>query len=182
MATPTPPGANGSQAKPNFDKSKNFGFGATFSPGLNINVNAGNRTNTGSVPAQGGAGRRGGGAHPDAFLPAPEFNSPAQVRHYCNSLRALGTGLSFEVSMAAEIMQATLAQVPDPEGRPWGSRSRARRVSRKLAKSADGMKAAAVNAAAAYAAFAKEFEEEINRVKHRARPRQTGPRINWADQ
>ncbi|MCX4549457.1 plasmid transfer protein TraA [Streptomyces sp. NBC_01500] len=170
-------GANGSQSKANMNKSKSFG--ATFSPGFTVNVNAGNKTNNGGIPAQGG-GR--GGVHPDALLPDPEFTSPAAVRNYCNGLRALMTGLSFELSMAAEIMKGTLSQVPDPDGRPFGSKMRARKVSRKLLKSADAAKSAAVSAAATYAAFSQEYQEEINRVRHRARPRATTPRIDWAEQ
>lgn len=120
-------------------------------------------------------------AHPENLLPDPEFYSPSEIRTYCNAVRALMTGLAFEISMAAEILQATLAQVPDPEGKPWGSRARARRVTRKLAKSADATRAAAVNAAACYGRFQQEYQEEINRVRHRARRRQGRP-MDWASQ
>lgn len=177
MANTPPPRGAATGGRPGANKAKTFG--ATFSPGLNINVNAGNKTTSGGVPAQGG---RGGGAHPATVLPDPEFNSPSEIRQYCNALRALATGLSFELSMASEILSVTLQQVPDPDGKPFGSRLRARRVSRKLAKSADAFKAAAVNAAATYAAFQQEFQGEINAVRHRARPRPTARRIDWADQ
>ncbi|MEX3100324.1 MULTISPECIES: plasmid transfer protein TraA [unclassified Streptomyces] len=174
-----PGGANGAQVK-NSSKVNNKSFGATFSPGFTVNVNAtGGKSNSGA--AAGARSGRRGGVHPESLLPAPEFTSPAQVRHYCNSLRALSTGLSFELAMAAEIMQAVLTQVPDPSGRPFGSRMRARKVARKLAKSADSFKAAAVNAAATYSLFQQEFQEEINRVRHRARPRKT-IQMNWNDQ
>lgn len=171
---------------PNMHKSAdgvNKGFGATFSPGLTINLSAGNKTNTnntggGGIPAQGGRG----GVHPESLLPEPEFTSPAAVRNYCNQVRSLMTGLSFELAMAAEIMKASLKQVPDPDGKPFGAGHRARKVSRKLMKSADAAKAAAVNAAATYAAFQQEYQEEINRVRHRARKPAAGRRIDWADQ
>ncbi|MBP5938553.1 plasmid transfer protein TraA [Streptomyces acidiscabies] len=175
-----PGGANGASVK-NSSKVNNKSFGATFSPGFTVNVNATGKNNGGGAAggARSGGGR--GGVHPESLLPAPEFTSPALVRNYCNSLRALATGLSFELSMAAEIMQGVLGQVPDPSGRPFGSKMRARRVARKLAKSADSFKAAAVNAASTYSVFQQEFEEEINRVRHRARPRKA-VQMNWTEQ
>ncbi|MFJ2906272.1 plasmid transfer protein TraA [Streptomyces sp. NPDC087212] len=181
MANPSHTGtASGGPVK-NSTKMNSKSFGATFSPGFTVNVNAGNKNTPRSNGSNGGGGRGRGGAHPESLLPAPEFTSPSLVRNYCNSLRALSTGLSFELSMAAEIMQGVLGQVPDPDGKPFGSRMRARRVARKLAKSADAFKAAAVNAASTYAVFQQEFEEEINRVRHRARPRKT-VQMNWTDQ
>jgi len=174
-----PGGANGATLK-NTGKMNSKHFGATFSPGFTVNVNTTGKHYAGGGGGGGAAGSRGG-VHPESLLPAPEFTSPALVRNYCNSLRALATGLSFELSMAAEIMQGVLGQVPDPSGKPFGSKMRARRVARKLAKSADAFKAAAVNAASTYSVFQQEFEEEINRVRHRARPRKA-VQMNWVDQ
>ncbi|WP_244204501.1 plasmid transfer protein TraA [Streptomyces africanus] len=145
-------------------------MGGSFAPPVNITINRGN-----------GAQAQGGRPQSRSLLPAPEFGSPAQVRNYCNSLRAAGVTLSIEVAMAAEILKAVLAAVPDPEGRPFGSRVRAAKVARKLNKSADALRSAAKNAAAAYSAFQQEYEEEINRVRHRARKPQQ-PVINWAQQ
>ncbi|MFD6172060.1 plasmid transfer protein TraA [Streptomyces coeruleorubidus] len=144
--------------------------GGSFAPPINITVNRGN-----GGPAQGGRPQS------RSLLPAPEFSSPAQVRNYCNTLRAAGVTLSIEVAMAAEILKAVLAAVPDPEGRPFGSRVRAAKVARKMNKAADDLRDAAKNAAAAYSTFQQEFEEEINRVRHRARKPQQ-PVINWAQQ
>ncbi|WP_217552681.1 plasmid transfer protein TraA [Streptomyces sp. GbtcB6] len=147
-----------------------------FAPGFTVNVNASRNTNGGAA-----GGGNGGRSHAEALLPAPEFTSPAQVRNYCNSLRAAAVTLSIEVAMGAEILKGVLEVVPDPEGRPFGSRSRARKVSRKLQKSADALRDAAKNAAATYATFQQQYEEEINRVRHRAR-RPQQPQINWAQQ
>jgi hypothetical protein len=145
------------------------GLSSSFVPPVNVTVNK-------------GKGARGnGGSSSQSLLPAPEFTSPAQVRNYCNTLRAAGVTLSIEVAMAAEILQSVLAAVPDPEGRAFGSRIRAAKVARKLRKSADAMRDAAKNAAAAYSAFQQEYEEEINRVRHRARKPQQ-PVMNWAQQ
>ncbi|MEV5874360.1 plasmid transfer protein TraA [Streptomyces sp. NPDC052101] len=166
------PGANGSQAKVN---SKNFG--ASFAPGFTINVNAGNKTTNGG----GGSGGRGGGSRGESLLPPPEFGSPAQVRQYCNTLRAAAVTLSIEVAMGAEILKGVLTAVPDPQGRMGGSRVRANKVARKMRRSADALRDAAKNAAAAYSTFQQEYEEEINRVRHRARKPQQ-PVINWAQQ
>ncbi|MEU5247305.1 plasmid transfer protein TraA [Streptomyces asoensis] len=146
-------------------------MGGSFVPPVNVTIN---RTQNNGVPAQ--------GAHQSqSLLPAPEFTSPAQVRNYCNTLRAAGVTLSIEVAMAAEILKGVLAAVPDPDGRPFGSRVRAAKVARKLSKSADALRDAAKNAAAAYSSFQQEYEEEINRVRHRARKPQQ-PVINWAQQ
>ncbi|MEU6001885.1 plasmid transfer protein TraA [Streptomyces sp. NPDC047197] len=145
-------------------------MGGSFVPPINVTVNN-NR----------GARANGGRSNGQSLLPAPEFNSPAQVRNYCNTLRAAGVTLSIEVAMAAEILKSVLETVPDPEGRAFGSRIRARKVSRKMTKAADDLKDAAKNAAGAYATFQQQYEEEINRVRHRARkPRQ--PVMNWAQQ
>lgn len=180
MTSPT--GTKSATGKdPKNDSAK---FGASFAPSFTLNLSQSKTNNNGgggggsrgSVPAQGG---RGG--HSEALLPPPEFTSPADVRNYCNHLRAVMVTLSFEVAMGAEILKGVLSTVPDPEGRIGGSKARAWRVSRKLRKSADAAASAAKNAAATYAAFQQAYEEEINRVKHRAR-RPQGPRMDWAQQ
>ncbi|MFF5758955.1 plasmid transfer protein TraA [Streptomyces longwoodensis] len=147
-------------------------LGGSFAPPINVTVNN-NR---------GGAGNRGGGrSHAESLLPAPEFTSPAQVRAYCNTLRAAAVTLSIEVAMGAEILKSVLAAVPDPDGRAFGSRVRAAKVARKMQRSADALRDAAKNAAACYATFQQEYEEEINRVRHRARKPQQ-PVMNWTQQ
>ncbi|GAA3063486.1 hypothetical protein FHS39_001394 [Streptomyces olivoverticillatus] len=164
-------GANGSQAKSAMNNK------TWFAPGFTVNVNA-NKTNNGMPAVAGGANGRG---RAEALLPPPEFTSPGQVRNYCNSLRAAAVTLSIEVAMGAEIMKGVLAVVPDPEGRPFGSRARAAKVARKMQKSADALRDAAKNAAACYSTFQQQYEEEINRVRHRAR-RPQQPAMNWAQQ
>lgn len=149
-------------------------MGSSFTPPININVNR-------TTHNHGGGSSGGSRPHAEALLPAPEFTSPAQVRNYCNSLRAAAVTLSIEVAMGAEILKGVLAAVPDPEGRPFGSRIRAQKVARKMQRSADALRDAAKNAAACYSAFQQEFEEEINRVRHRAR-RPAQPVMNWAQQ
>ncbi|MCX4665575.1 plasmid transfer protein TraA [Streptomyces sp. NBC_01381] len=146
-------------------------MGGSFVPPINVTVN----NNKGT------ASSNGGGSNSQSLLPAPEFTSPAQVRNYCNTLRAAGVTLSIEVAMAAEILKGVLAAVPDPEGRAFGSRIRAAKVTRKVNKAADDLRSAAKNAAAAYSTFQQQYEEEINRVRHRARKPQQ-PVMNWAQQ
>ncbi|GHH38245.1 hypothetical protein FHS35_007601 [Streptomyces umbrinus] len=146
-------------------------MGSSFVPPINVTVN----NNKGMARTGGGRG------HAESLLPAPEFTSPAQVRNYCNTLRAAAVALSIEVAMGSEILKGVLAAVPDPDGRAFGSRIRARKVARKMQKSADALRDAAKNAAATYATFQQEYEEEINRVRHRARKPQQ-PVINWAQQ
>ena len=170
MSTPTAAAAGGKSAN---DSAK---FGASFAPAFTLNLTQNRSTTNGAhVPAQGG---RGG--YSEATLPPPEFTSPSDVRNYCNALRALMVSTSFEIAMGAEILKGVLSAVPDPEGRIGGSKARAWRVSRKLTKAADSA-AAAKNAAACYAQFQQQYEEEINRVKHRARKPQS-PQIDWARQ
>ncbi len=83
--------------------------------------------------------------------------------------------------MAAEILKAVLATVPDPDGRIGASKIRAFKVSRKLQRSADELRNAAKLAAATYASFAQEYEGELN--AHRARgQRPQQPRMTWGQQ
>ncbi|OXS31922.1 plasmid transfer protein TraA [Streptomyces sp. XY006] len=146
-------------------------MGGSFVPPINVTVNN-------NKQAGGSNGRR---PHAEALLPAPDFTSPAQVRNYCNTLRAAAVTLSIEVAMGTEILKGVLAAVPDPEGRAFGSRIRAAKVARKMNRAAEDLRSAAKNAAACYATFQQEFEEEINRVRHRARKPQQ-PVMNWAQQ
>ncbi|MER5873314.1 plasmid transfer protein TraA, partial [Streptomyces sp. NPDC002044] len=140
-------GANGSQSKSN---SKSF----NPQMGFTLNVNA-NRETTGGGQGQGRRSMESPNT-PSGMLPAPEFASPAQVRNYCNAVRAAMAMMAFELAMGAEIMKATLAQVPSPEGHVGSSKVRAWKVARKLSKSADAALDAAKNAAATYAAFQRE--------------------------
>ncbi|MFE3866195.1 plasmid transfer protein TraA [Streptomyces goshikiensis] len=167
-------GASGSQTK---NDTKNFGFSPNL--GFTVNVNANRQTN--GVPGQGRGRVSEDPTTPSGMLPPPEFSSPAQVRQYCNSVRAAMAMLAFELAMGAEIMKATLAQVPSPEGHVGSSKVRAWKVARKLSKSADAALDAAKGAAATYAAFQREYEEEINRVRHRAR-RPEARRMDWTQQ
>ncbi|EFL01983.1 conserved hypothetical protein [Streptomyces sp. SPB78] len=149
-------------------------FGSSVTPPISVTVNS-----TKNVGPRGGGGNRR--SHAESLLPAPEFTSPAQVRNYCNTLRAAAVTLSIEVAMGAEILKGVLSAVPDPDGRAFGSRIRAAKVARKMQRSADALRDAAKNAAATYSVFQQEYEEEINRVRHRARKPQQ-PVINWAQQ
>ncbi|CAL9522878.1 hypothetical protein SUDANB105_03849 [Streptomyces sp. enrichment culture] len=178
MATPT---RNNSSSGDKGNKFANAGaaaggfvgaLGGSFVPPVNVTVN-----NNKSSGPRGGGGR----SHAESLLPSPEFTSPAQVRNYCNTLRAAAVTLSIEVAMGAEILKGILAAVPDPEGRAFGSRVRAAKVARKMQRSADALRDAAKNAAACYSVFQQEFEEEINRVRHRAR-RPQQPVMNWSQQ
>jgi hypothetical protein len=150
------------------------GMASGFVPPINLTVN--NNRSSGKGGAVPGARK-----HAESLLPAPEFSSPAQIRDYCNSLRASAVMLSFEVAMAAEILKAVLSTVPDPDGRMGGAKIRAFKVSRKLQRSADELRNAAKLAAACYASFAQEYEGELN--AHRARPRNVHqPRMSWGQQ
>ena len=122
--------------------------------------------------AQGGGQGAGGRTH--SPLGDPEFFTNADIRNYCEKARAAFLQLSFELAMAAEVLQAVLKEVPDPDGRPFSGQMRARRVAKHLKKTADDAKDAAKNAARTYASFQREFDPELNRS---GRPRP--PRRNF---
>ncbi|WP_421110842.1 plasmid transfer protein TraA [Streptomyces sp. NEAU-S77] len=151
-------------------------MGGSFVPPINVTVNRTTNKN-GQRTARANQPR----SHAESVLASPEFTSPAQLRNYCNTLRAAAVTMSIEVAMGAEILKGVLAAVPDPEGKPFGSRIRAQKVARKLQKSADNLRDAAKEAAAAYSTFQQQYEEEINRVRHRARRPQQA-RMDWAQQ
>ncbi|MFB7946313.1 sporulation protein SsgA [Kitasatospora sp. NA04385] len=136
-----------------------FGSGATFSPGFNININKG----TPGVPQQPGAAANPGtgvGRTSPLALPEPAFYSAADVRSYCEALRAFGAYSAIEVEVAAEILKAALEQAPNvPGDNPFSRKMRARAVARKLAKAADALTDAAKDAAAAWAAFQREYAD-----------------------
>ncbi|MFF9345634.1 plasmid transfer protein TraA [Streptomyces sp. NPDC014734] len=146
-------------------------MGANFVPPINLTIN----NSKTSAPASGAR------QHVESLLPAPEFSSPAQIRNYCNSLRAAAVMLSFEVAMGAEILKAVLGTVPDADGRMGGAKIRAFKVSRKMQRAADELRNAAKLAAACYAQFQQEYEGELNAHRHQARKRQQ-PRMNWTSQ
>ncbi|MGP3950088.1 plasmid transfer protein TraA [Streptomyces sp. 7N604] len=115
-----------------------------------------------------GNGRQGSNVH--SPLADPEFFTNSDIRTYCENARGLFLQLSFELANASEVLQAVLKEVPDPEGRAFGSRMRARRVGRKLKKAADDARDAAKNSAATYAAFQREFDPELAPYRTRQRP------------
>ncbi|MER6500201.1 plasmid transfer protein TraA [Streptomyces sp. NPDC001455] len=172
----TPPPRNGSgggvrSGTGKADKEYNKNFGATFSPGLTITVNAGNKT-TAAAPAQGSGGQGGGGSH--FILGEPDFNNTEDVRAYCNHVRALMLQAAIELAIGSKILEARLAQAQAlPGDTVVQTRMRAKRVSRKLKKAADGATAAAKSAVGAYAAFNREYSDlmrprpqEQQRVHH----------------
>ncbi|CAM5256848.1 plasmid transfer protein TraA [Streptomyces avidinii] len=108
---------------------------------------------------QGGQGQRGGRMH--SPLGDPEFFSNVDIRNYCEGGRGLFLQMSFELANAAEMLNAVLKEIPDPEGRPFGSRARARRVSRRMKKAAEDALGTAKNLAATYAAFQREFDPQL---------------------
>ncbi|MFJ6367113.1 plasmid transfer protein TraA [Streptomyces virginiae] len=118
---------------------------------------------------QGGGRGRGAGGRMHSPLGDPEFFSNVDIRNYCEGGRGLFLQMSFELANAAEMLNAVLKEIPDPEGRPFGSRARARRVSRRMKKAAEDALGTAKNLAATYAAFQREFDPQL--APH-ARPRQ----------
>ncbi|MEU9250825.1 plasmid transfer protein TraA [Streptomyces sp. NPDC048270] len=118
---------------------------------------------------QGNGRGRGAGGRMHSPLGDPEFFSNVDIRNYCESGRGLFLQMSFELANAAEMLNAVLKEIPDPDGRPFGSRARARRVSRRMKKAAEDALGTAKNLAATYAAFQREFDPQL--APH-ARPRQ----------
>ncbi|MET9916240.1 plasmid transfer protein TraA [Streptomyces sp. NPDC006435] len=145
-------------------------MGSSFVPPINLTVN---NNRAPHIP--------GARQHAESLLPAPEFGNPAQIRNYCNSLRAAAVMLSFEVAMGAEILKSVLGTVPDPDGRMGGAKIRAFKVSRKMQRAADELRNAAKLAAACYAQFQQDYEGELNAHRHRARSHHR-PRMDWTTQ
>lgn len=133
--------------------------------------NGGGNSNGGGRSTSGSSGKGGGKGKAYSPLADPEFFTNADVRQYCETARGGLMQLAFEIAMAAEVLEAVLREIPDPEGKPWGSRLRARRVAKRLAKTGDALVAAAKNSAATYAAFQREFSPELEPVRAKAKPR-----------
>ncbi|MCX4541446.1 plasmid transfer protein TraA [Streptomyces sp. NBC_01565] len=158
------------QAKGGTSKTKH---GATFNLGPNINVNSTRTTSAGG--SQGGAQGSGQGGRSQFMLPDPDFRSAAELRNYCNTLRAFAVHASIEVYVAAEILQAALSQANGmPQDNVIQHKLRARKVARKLKKAGESLADAASNAAATYAAFQREYADIMSaRTPHR--PAQSRP-------
>ncbi|MFC8450599.1 plasmid transfer protein TraA [Kitasatospora sp. NPDC057223] len=147
-----------------------FGSGASFSPGLNVNIN----TNKGVPPQMGAAANPGTGVNRSSALalPEPAFYSAADVRTYCESLRAFAAYSAIEVEVAAEILKAALEQAPAAPGdHVFQRKMRARAVARKLAKAADALTDAAKDSAAAWAAFEREYADVMTPRQQRPQQR-----------
>ncbi|MFG2144260.1 plasmid transfer protein TraA [Streptomyces sp. NPDC048696] len=134
---------------------------------FHVNEPGGNRTSAGPGGGFFSRGAAGGNKPGHSPLGDPEFFNSSDVRTYCDQARYVFLQLSFELAGAAEVLNGALKEIPDPDGRAFGSRARARRVSRRLKKVADDARDAAKNAAATYAAFQREFEPEL--ANYRAR-------------
>lgn len=144
--------------------------GATFSFGPNINVNSTKTTTAGGQSQAGGNHGRS-----QLMLPDPEFGSAADLRNYCNTLRAFGVHASIEVSVAAEILKAALSQANGlKDDNIIQHKLRARKVARKLKKSGEALADAAALAAATYAAFQREYAD-IASARTPNRPAQARP-------
>ncbi|WP_327073850.1 hypothetical protein OG196_23485 [Kitasatospora purpeofusca] len=175
------PGAAGPGGGPAGGNSYNFtynrtrssgGWGGQGAPG-GVGPGPGAGGGAGAAPQAGrqqgpggGAGAGRGGYSP---LGDPEFFTNADVRAFCERGRSALMQICFELSMAHEILNAVLKEVPDSDGIPFGAHARARRVSRHFKKAADDAKDCAAEIARTYASFQREFDPEISRV---ARPRQ----------
>lgn len=157
------------QTKGGSSKTKH---GATFNLGPNLNINSTRTTTTGN---RGGQGASAGGSRSQFMLPDPEFGSAAELRNYCNTLRAFAVHASIEVMVAAEILQAALSQAKGtPQDNIIQHKLRARKIARKLKKAGESLADAASNAAATYAAFQREYAD-IMSARPTQRPAQSRP-------
>ncbi|MEU6967394.1 plasmid transfer protein TraA [Kitasatospora aureofaciens] len=158
-------GANSTNGTTNSNSTRNgFGSGATFAPGISINLNK-TTTNGGGG---GGASKPGAAANPGTgvdrtsplVLPEPAFYSAADVRSYCEALRAFAAYSAIEVEVGAEILKAALEQAPPvPGDHGFRAKMRARAVAKKVSKAADALADAAKDAAGAWAAFQREYAD-----------------------
>lgn len=171
-STPGGTGSQRQQARGDRNRTSNRSRSSHYH--FHVGGNTGNGQANGRTAAGGGRGgffnrgarQGGGGGH--SPLADPEFFSNADIRAYCERSRMVFLQLAFELAGAAEVLQGALKEIPDAEGRRFGSLVRARRVSRKLKKVADDARDAAKNSAATYAAFQREYSPELG---PRTRPR-----------
>ncbi|MFF2075381.1 plasmid transfer protein TraA [Kitasatospora sp. NPDC058162] len=176
--TPPPSGGN---SRTRVGPSYHFNYTRNTSGGGGGGGYGGGRGPGGPGPASGpigspSGGGQGGGGRGYSPLGDPEFFTNADVREFCERGRATFAQLSFDLAMAYELLSAVLKEVPDADGRPFGSLTRARRVSKHLKKAADDAKDCAAEIARTYAAFQREYDPEISRV---AKPRQPRRRFDF---
>ncbi|MFG3051409.1 plasmid transfer protein TraA [Kitasatospora sp. NPDC048239] len=181
---PAPPGGNpgvggaggsgaagGNSYHFTYNRTRTSGWGGQAAPG-GTGPGPGTGGGLGAAPRggqqQGPGGAGSGAARGYSPLGDPEFFTNADVRAFCERGRSALMQICFELSMAHEILNAVLKEVPDSDGIPFGAHARARRVSKHFKKAADDAKDCAAEIARTYAAFQKEFDPEISRV---ARPR-----------
>lgn len=159
-ATSPNSGANSTSGTTNSNSTRNgFGSGATFAPGISINVN---KNTTAGAPQMGAAKNPGTGVDRSSplVLPEPAFYSAADVRSYCEALRAFAAYSAIEVEVGAEILKAALEQAPPvPGDHGFRAKMRARAVAKKVSKAADALADAAKDAAGAWAAFQREYAD-----------------------
>ncbi|MER7847311.1 plasmid transfer protein TraA [Kitasatospora sp. NPDC096077] len=166
-------GANSSNSS---NSTRNgFGSGATFAPGISINLNKTTTAGGGvGAPKPGAAANPGVGVDRTSSLalPEPAFYSAADVRSYCEALRAFAAYSAIEVEVGAEILKAALEQAPPvPGDHAFKAKMRARAVAKKLGKAADALADAAKDAAGAWAAFQREYADVMTpRPKPQQRP------------
>lgn len=122
-----------------------------------------------------------GGKKAKFTLPDPEFDSPAAIKDYCNSVRTLAVGLGIEAGMAKEILQAKLKQLPDEDGKVnHKSKMRARRVAWQFFLVEKAFRAAAKAAVSTATRFETEYEPMLS--KFRVNAKQQTPRMHWGNQ
>lgn len=140
-------------------KSKNDSakFAGSFAPSFTVNVTK--QTVNGSGGGSGAA--QGSGSRTSHFiLGEPEFNNSEDVRNYFNHVRAVMLQASIELAIAAKILEARLAQAQGlPDDNVVQVRMRAKKVARKVKKTADGATAAAKSIVGAYGAFTREYSD-----------------------
>ncbi|MFE0104493.1 plasmid transfer protein TraA [Streptomyces sp. NPDC059009] len=106
--------------------------------------------------ARGGAGGK--------QTPGSGFTSDEDIRAYCESLRKGARPRAVERSLDAEVLESSLRNIPDTQGRMSGSRARARRVTRHLKRIAAAEKLIAKQASALWATFTREYEAELAQI------------------
>jgi hypothetical protein len=151
-------------------KNNNFtGFAPKFGLNVNVSSNGGGRGGRQGGASTRGGRQSGGGGSTHFVLGEPDFNTTEDVRNYCNHVRALMIQAAIELAMASKILEARLSQAQTlPGDNPIQGRMRARSVSRKLKKAADGATAAAKSAVGAYGAFTREYADLMRPRPQRA--------------
>lgn len=106
-------------------------------------------------------------------FPEPDFADSADLRRFCNDVRAAMHSAAMMAHYSAAEIQAALETIPDPEGgfmAKMRQKRRARRVARHMKHVAECLSDAGAGAVRTWGAFRAEYCEDLPKVRGRRAP------------